>query len=327
MQSGLVALLGGLLLATVALGAKAQTVLDLATGYPATSFHVQNLQTLADDVRKRTQSQLDIRVHAGGSLIKAADIRKAVAEGKVALGEVFGPSLGSVHPVFAIDTLPFLATNHDAALRLWQLTEPLAEKRAAEQGWALLMSVPWPPLGLFSSRAIHTIDDIKGLAMRENSPAVRRMAKKLGATPVTVEAAELATALKDGKLNLVFTSAAQGVDTRMWESMPWFYTVNAWLPRNVLLANPRLLQQLRPDHRKALQDAVAAAETNGWRLSRDNAVQMVAQLRAAGMKVGPLDGSTRSRMDRVGGEFVAEAMRRADPELMGLMSAFLASDR
>jgi TRAP-type transport system periplasmic protein len=308
-------------------GAKAQTVLDLASGYPASSFHVQNLQALADDVRTRTQGQLDIRVHPAGSLFKAQDIRQAVAEGRLALGEVFGPSLAAVHPVFAIETMPFLATDHDAALRLWRLTKPLAEKRAAEKGWTLLMSVPWPPQGLFASREIRTIDDIKGLAMRENSPSVRRLAEQLGAKPLTVEAAELGAALRDGRLNLVFTSAAQGVDTRMWETLPWFYTANAWLPRNVLLANPRMLEQLRPEHRKALQQAVAEAEINGWRLSRENAVQMVGQLRAKGMKVGSLDGSTRSRMDRLGGEFVADAMRRADPELLGVMSAFLASSR
>lgn len=327
MRKVLFALFGGMVLAWQPWQARAQTVLDLATGYPASSFHVQNLQVLADDVRRRTGGQLEIKVHAGGSLIKAPDIRKAVAEGRVALGEVFGPSLASVSPVFAIDTLPFLATDHDAALRLWRLAKPLATQRAAEQGWTLLMSVPWPPQGLFSSREIRTIDDVRGLAMRENSPAVRRMAEKLGATPVTVEAADLAGALREGKLNLVFTSAAQGVDTRMWESLPWFYSVNAWLPRNALLGNPRVLQGLKPEHRKALQEAVAAAELNGWRLSRENAVQMVQQLRANGMKVSPLDGSVRSRMDRVGGEFVADAMRSADPAVLALLSDFLAQGR
>jgi len=214
-----------------------QTVLNLASGYPPGSFHVQNLMAFADDVRQRTGGELQIKVHPGGSLFKAADIRKAVTEGRLDLGEVFGPSLGGVDPVFSLDALPFLATGYESALRLWRQVRPLAEKRATAQGWTLLMSVPWPPQGLFAAREVRTVSDFKGLAMRENSPPLKKLAEILGATPVNVESADLVSALQDGRVKLVFTSAAQGVDTHIWDNLSWFYQANAWLPRNLLLAN------------------------------------------------------------------------------------------
>jgi TRAP-type C4-dicarboxylate transport system substrate-binding protein len=305
----------------------AQTVLDLASGYPATSFHVQNLQAFAEDVAQRTGGQLQVRVHPGGSLAKAGEIRAAVAEGRIAMGEVFGPSLGALHPVFALDALPFLATNYESARRLWNMVRPLAEKRAGSQGLSVLMSVPWPPQGLFAAREIRTVGDFKGLAMRENSPPVKRLAEILGARPVLVESADLPAALSGNKVQLVFTSAAQGVDTRMWEHLPWFYQANAWLPRNLLLINARRLDSLPREQRDALLRASAAAEERGWQLSRENAGQSLAALRSAGMKVAVLDNGTRSRLDRAGSDLTASTMRGADPELLGVLSAYLAAPR
>lgn len=322
-RRALVAALGVLLPALCA----GQTVLNLASGYPPTSFHVQNLMAFADDVRQRTGGELQIKVHAGGSLVKAAEIRKAASEGKVELGEVFGPSLGGVDPVFALDALPFLATSYDSALRLWRQVRPLAEKRAAAQGWTLLMSVPWPPQGLFAAREVRTVGDFKGMAMRENSPPLKKLAETLGAAPVNVESADLVPALQSGRVKLVFTSAAQGVDTRIWENLPWFYQANAWLPRNLLLANSKVLDDLKPAHRMALLTAAGAAEERGWRMSRDNAEQSLAALRAAGMKMGQLDSSSRARLDRAGSALTADALRKADAELVGVLSTYLSATR
>lgn len=314
----------GMAWAAVVPGAGAQGVWDLATGYPASSFHVQNLLTFADDVRQRTNGQLQLRVRPGGELVKAPDIRAAVTAGRVAMGEVFGPSLGTLHPVFALDALPFLATQYDAARRLWNQARPLAEKRAMAAGFHLLMSVPWPPQGLFAAREVRSVADFKGLAMRENSPAVRRVAEVLGAVPVAVEAADLPAALQAGRVQLVFTSAAQGVDTRIWEHLPWFYQANAWLPRNLVLANAKLLDGLGPVLRDAVVRAAAAAEERGWLASRENATQSLAALRTAGMRIGTLDGGTRSRLDRAGGELTRELMKNADPELLKVLSGYLA---
>lgn len=303
--------------------AQAQAPWDLATGYPVTSFHVQNLESFAADVRQASGGLLNIRVHPAGSLVKAPDVRAAVISGQVALGEVFGPSLGALHPVFGLDAMPFLATSYEAALRLWTTARPLARRRAADNGLALLMSVPWPPQGLFSGHEIRTIDDFKGHGMRENSPAVKRMAEILGAVPTAVESADLVGALQARRLRLIFTSAAQGVDTRIWDHLPWFYQANAWLPRNLLLMNQKVLDGLSPPLRDLVLSAAAAAEERGWQMSRDNAAQSLAALRAAGMKIGLLDSSSRSRLDRSGGELTADLMKRADSELLGVLASYL----
>lgn len=301
----------------------AQVKWDLATGYPESSFHVKNLREFAKDVEARTNGKINITVHPGGTLIKAPDVRQSVIDGKVAVGEVFGPSLSAIHPVFGLDAIPFLATTYPAARKLWNLARPLTEKKAAGQGFAMLYSVPWPPQGMFSSKEIRTVGDLQSMNMRENSPSVKKLAESLGAKPVLVETPDLVSAVQSGKVSLVFTSAAQGVDTKMWENLPWFYQTNAWLPRNAVIINKKALDALAPEQRDAVIRAAGAAEERGWQMSEQNAKDTLKALKDNGAKIGLMDGSVRSRLDKTGTTLSGEALKRADPELLQVLSSYI----
>ncbi|MDP3226407.1 MAG: TRAP transporter substrate-binding protein [Acidovorax sp.] len=305
--------------------ASAQVKWDLASGYPESSFHVQNLREFAKDVAARTNGQVNITIHSGGTLVKAPDVRQAVIDGKVAAGEVFGPSLSAIHPVFSLDAIPFLATTYPAARKLWQLARPLAEKKAAGQGFAMLYSVPWPPQGMFSAKEIRTIGDLQLMNMRENSPSVRKLAEALGANPVLVETPDLGSAVQTEKVSLVFTSAAQGVDTKMWEKLPWFYQTNAWLPRNAVIINKKALDALPPEKRDAVIRAAGAAEERGWQMSEQNAKDTLKGLKDNGAKIGLMDSSVRARLDKIGTSLSGEALKRADPELLQVLSSYVSA--
>ena len=73
---------------SLASAASAQTQWDLATNYPAGAFHTRNIVQFASDVDKATGGSLKIAVHPGGTMIKHAEIKRAVGEGKAAAGEV-----------------------------------------------------------------------------------------------------------------------------------------------------------------------------------------------------------------------------------------------
>lgn len=58
-----------------ALLGSAQTIeINVATAYAPENFHTKNLQTFADDVAKATNGKVTFKIHAGGSLIKPAEI-------------------------------------------------------------------------------------------------------------------------------------------------------------------------------------------------------------------------------------------------------------
>jgi TRAP-type C4-dicarboxylate transport system substrate-binding protein len=302
--------------------ARAAAVLDLATAYPDTNFHVQNERQFAAEVADATAGAVQIRVQAGGSRLKAPDVLAGVKSGQVAMGEVFGPSLGAIHGVFGLDAVPFIVTTYGAARKLWNTVERLVRDTLAAQGLVLLASVPWPPQGLFCARPIGAADDLKGLRLRENSPPVKRLAELLQAEPVRVETPELAAAARAGRINAVFTSAAQGIDTELYQSMPYFHEANAWLPRNLIVANPKALESLGAEHRTTLVRLAARAEERGWGLSERFSQTSTQALAKAGAKIAPLPSPVRTRLDRLGIQVARETVSKGDPALLALMGAF-----
>ena len=139
-----------LIAATLALGtsAFAQTKWDLPAAYPATNFHTENLVQFAADVDKATAGKLKITVHANASLFKADQIKRAVQGGQAQLGEILLANYQNEWQIWGVDGLPFLADSYEESMKLYRVSKPTMDKKLAEQGMAMLFSVPWPPQGI-----------------------------------------------------------------------------------------------------------------------------------------------------------------------------------
>jgi TRAP-type C4-dicarboxylate transport system substrate-binding protein len=85
----LVRVLAGLLLAGgLTTTASAQTKWDMPTPYPDGNFHTRNVALFAADVAKATGGSLVITVHSAGSLIKHAEIKRAVRQDTAPIDEI-----------------------------------------------------------------------------------------------------------------------------------------------------------------------------------------------------------------------------------------------
>src|SRR5262249_39908754 len=69
-------------------GAAAETQWDLPTNYAPSAFHTKNIVQFAAEVEKATAGSLKITVHPSGAMIKHAEIKRAVSDGKAAAGEI-----------------------------------------------------------------------------------------------------------------------------------------------------------------------------------------------------------------------------------------------
>jgi TRAP-type C4-dicarboxylate transport system substrate-binding protein len=222
-----------------ALAASAQTKWDMPTPYPAANFHTENITQFAADVDKATAGKLKITVHAGGSLYKANEIKRAVQGGQAQIGEILLGGYANENPLFGTDNVPFLATSYAEAKKLAAAQKPALDALLAKQGLRMLFSVPWPPQGIFSAKAINAGADLKGVKWRAYSPQTSRIAELVGAQPVTIQAAELSQALATGAVAAFMTSGATGYDSKVWEQVKFFYDTQAWLPKNAVLVRRR----------------------------------------------------------------------------------------
>ncbi len=308
--------------AGLSFAAAAQTKWDLPAAYPATNFHSVNLTQFAADVDKASGGKLKITVHAGASLFKAPEIKRAVQGGQAQIGEILLPAYQNEWQMFGADGIPFLATSYADSKKLYAAQKPILEKKLAEQGLVLLYAVAWPPQGLYSKKPINSAADLRGNKWRAYSPATARIAELVNAQPVTVQAAELSQALATGVVESNMTSGATGVDSKLYEHLKFYYDVQAWLPKNAVIMNKRAFDALDKPTQDAVLKAAADAEVRGWAASEKVNTDTMAVLKANGMQILPPSPQLRADLQKVGETMLKEWLDKAGPEGQALMSAY-----
>ena len=316
------AITGSLLGLGFVAAAHAQTTWDMPTPYPASNFHTENIQQFAKEVDEATGGKLKITVHANGSLFKANEIKRAVQSGQAQIGELIISGLANEDALYALDTVPFLATSYADSKKLWQASKDAVEARLAKNGLKVLYSVAWPPQGLYSMTELKTIGDLKGMKIRSYSPTVARMIELMGGQPVTVQAADLTQALSTGVVSANLTSSATGYDTKSWEQLSHYYDIQAWLPKNIVFVSQKAFDGLDEASREALLKAAAAAEARGWKVSEEKTAWYIDQLKANKMKVQPAPEALQAELLKVGEKMTAEWVEKAGPDGQAILDAY-----
>ena len=317
------ALLSAAAVLALSFNVQAQTRWDLPAAYPATNFHSVNLQQFADDVEKASGGKLKITVHAGASLFKAPEIKRAVQGGQAQIGEILLVNFQNEWQIFGADGIPFLADSYDEAVKLWKVQKPLLEKKLAEQGMMVLYAVPWPPQGVYSKRPLNSAADLKGMKWRAYSPATARIAELVGAQPVTVQAAEVSQAFATGVTESMMSSGSTGADAKLHEHVKFWYDTQAWLPKNAVIVNRAAFNALDKATQDAMLKAAADAEVRGLAASKKANGDSLAVLRAGGMQILPPSAQLKTDMKKVGDTLLKEWLDKAGPEGRQLVDAFL----
>jgi TRAP-type C4-dicarboxylate transport system substrate-binding protein len=308
--------------ATLSVAAAAQTKWDMPTPYAATNFHTENVIQFAADVEKATGGKLKIQVHPNASLFKAPEIKRAVQGNQAQIGEILISGYSNEDPIFGVDSVPFLATSYADAAKLWKASRKPLEERFAKQGLMILYSVPWPPQGIYSTKPIHSISDMKGLKMRSYNPYTSRIAELAGAQPVTIQAAELAQAMATGAVNANITSGATGYDSKAWEVVKNYYDTQAWLPKNIVFVNKQAFDALDKPTQQALLKCAQEAEARGWKVSEEKNKWYLEQLVKNGMTVAPPSAQLRTDLKKIGDTMTAEWSKQAGPDGQAVVDAY-----
>ena len=302
--------------------ASAQTKWNLPAAYPPDNPHSENLALFAKDVAATTDNKLQITVHAGASLFKAPEIKRAVQTGQAQLGEVLLSLHENEDPIYGVDVIPFLATSYPELMKLWQASKPAIEKKLASQGLMLLFAVPWAPQGIYAKKDLNAVDDMKGLKWRAYNVGTARIGELIGAQVVTVQAAELPQALATGVVNSFITSAATGYDSKAWELMTHFYDTQAWIPKNVTFVNKAAFDLLDKPTQEALLKAAATAELRGWKMWQDKSGWYLEQLKSHGMKVMPPGDTLQTGLKKVGEQLTADWLKKSGADGEAVIAAY-----
>lgn len=306
----------------MAFSAHAQTKWDLASAYPVSNFHTENIQQFANDVEKATGGKLKITVHANASLFKAPEIKRAVQGGQAQAGEILLANFENENPLYGLDGVPFLATSYQQAQKLYKASRKPLEDLLAKQGMMLMYTVPWQPQGIYSKKTIEAAADMRGVKWRAYSPATGKIAELVGAQPVTVQASELSQALATGVVDTFMTSGSTGYDSKVYEQIKNFYDTQAWLPKNAIIVNKKAFDALDKATQDAILKAAADAETRGWTMSSVKNDWYMTALKEKGMKVMKPSDKMSEDFKQIGNVMLSDWLKKTGPEGQAIIDAY-----
>ncbi|MBW3568089.1 MAG: TRAP transporter substrate-binding protein DctP, partial [Proteobacteria bacterium] len=122
-----------------------------------------------------------------------------------------------------------------------------------------LYATPWPPQGLYVKQEIESVEDMQGVKFRAYNVATERLAELMGAVPTKIEAAELTQAFATGTVDSMISSGATGYDSKLWEHVDYWYDVQAWLPKNMVIVNLDTWNGLDADTKAKITASASAA--------------------------------------------------------------------
>ena len=321
--------LTNLLTATALTAASAAPALaekwDMPMAYAASNFHSATGAEFAKCVTTGTGGEIEIVTHPSGSLFKGADIKRAIQTGQAPIGERLLSGHQNENALFGFDSIPFLATSFDDSEKLWQAAKPSLEKLLAEQNLTLLYAVPWPPQGLYFKNEVNSVADMEGIKFRSYNNATSRLAELTGMLPVTIEAAEISQAFATGVADSMVSSGSTGYDRKVWESLNYFYEVDAWLPRNYVMVNSDVWSGVSDANKNVIKACAELAEYAGnWRAKEYTGFTLQG-LRDGGMTVGPASDQMVQELKEIGVTMTNEWLEAAGDEGKAIVDAFNSS--
>ncbi|TDK49895.1 C4-dicarboxylate ABC transporter substrate-binding protein [Antarcticimicrobium luteum] len=286
----------------------------MPTPYGDSVFHTQNIQQFATDVASATGGALEITVHSAGSLYAHPEIKDSVRRGLAPIGEVLMSRLANEDPVFAVDSIPFLASSYAEARALWDASRPLVEQKLAAQGLTLLFAVPWPGQSIYTKAPIDSTEALQGASFRAYNAATERLAQLMGAVPTQVETGDIPTAFATGRVAAMITSPSTGVSSQAWDFTSDYTDTQAWLPKNMVIVNTKAFEALPEDQRAAIREAASVAETRGWEMSAKETDAKMATLKENGMTVAAPSETLKAQLAGIGKTMTEEWLEKAGEE-------------
>jgi TRAP-type transport system periplasmic protein len=261
MTAIMVRVLAAALLISIAAKAQSATVWECYVYNPLASLpSVQGIVRLIDTVKQRTNGELEMNLHLGGSLpIKSTDITAAVGDNVVQLGDD-GFATGTI-PITAILRLPMLLQSDQDLEKAMSILRPHLDEAYGKRGIVVLGQYAYPFQVIWGKKKITSLADIKGLKLRVTSVEQGEFVRRFGGISLPLGSPDVAAALDRGVVEGVFTASSGGGLT--WHDLlKYRYGFPTSYVNSTVVVNREAFEKLPPATQKIVRDA--AAESVTW---------------------------------------------------------------
>lgn len=288
----------------------AATDMVITSEIAASHWKARQMDELAKEITERSQGRINAQVFHASTLYKDKDALEALSTGAVNMVWPVSFWLENINPAYAIVNLPFSLT--DEMMLNTEYRQELAELMSSlveDKGLKVLGLARTSEAVFLSKAPIQSVDDLKGKKIRVPSGKVLHQIMDLyGAAPVTMATTEIATALAQGAVDMVYTSpggwqmvGTQASHANVVPSMQ-ISTYSVVVDRN-------WLDSLDPEDREIILSATADAMAKQWQPAMDADKAALDDMAGKGGTVVVLSP-----------EQVAEFKARAEPAIAGFLA-------
>ena len=167
--------------------------------------------------------------------------------------------------------------------------------------------------------------DTQGIKFRSYNSATATFAQELGMIPVQIEAAELSQALATGVASSFISSGSTGYDRKVWEHLSHYYKVNAWLPRNYVMVNTQVWDELDDATKSAIQKAADETAASCAAKSEDLANFYFEELEKNGMTVENASPEFLKELETIGEKMTKEWLVNAGDSGQAIIDVYNAN--
>lgn len=182
--------------------------LRLATGEPEGDGPVsRDYKAWVADIEAASNGRLKVQIYWGGTLGDVKDSLSLLQSGTADMILAGYGQLGDKLPLSDVVSLPYMVTNPVDAGALMNSLKADGLLPEYESAMKLIMFRPQDPVMLFlRDKKVTSIEDMKGLKIRVNSPNFATFVEGLGAVPTSIVHTELFQSLQTGVIDGAITS-------------------------------------------------------------------------------------------------------------------------
>lgn len=278
--------------------------LKLGCSAPDSTAIVQGAKYFADLVRERTDGMLDIKVYPNdqlsqGSLSKGIEL---VINGVTDFDLHSNIIYSIMNEKFGVLSLPFLIPDYETA-------DKVLDGKGGEMYNQMLKDIGLVGIGFMDNgfrqltnnvRSVETPEDMKGMKLRV--PGMKMyisLYKALGADPISMNFAEVFTALQQGTIDGQENPVDTIYSAKLYEVQDyitlWNYSYDAY----VFTVNQEKWDTFDAETQQIIKDAAKEACVWQKKLNREQESKEIQEFEAAGVKVNELTKEQKAKFREV----------------------------
>jgi tripartite ATP-independent transporter DctP family solute receptor len=297
-------------------GAQAQHQLNINTALTRDDPIYKGLEKMRDEVAKRSNNQLTIRIFPGSQLGKDEDVLEQARAGANVAVVVDGGRLAVFVKEFGILSAPYIASGFPQIRKV--VTSPMFEEWVQQlrktSGHQVLSFNWWQgERHLLTNKPVTVPADLAGVRMRTpGAPVWMETIRAMGATPTPMAWGEVYPALQQKVIDAAEAQHPATFGSRLYEVTKHLTKTAHFNLITGIVTSAQWFDKLPADLQKILREESLAAGDFASQLTQDSLVGLEAEMKAKGMVIAEIDktpfiNATKSVYDKLGyGELKAK---------------------